>query len=88
MAITLNRRNASRRMLTRRVVAWARGPTFARDIAIVLAIKFALLAALKLAFFNDPQAQNMSLPPAQVAQALFPVSVSPPPPSQGAHHAR
>ncbi|SDH51124.1 hypothetical protein SAMN04487926_10596 [Paraburkholderia steynii] len=90
MAITLNHRNATRRTLASRIVAWARGPTFARDIVIVLAIKFALLFALKFAFFNHPQAQNMSLPPAQVAQALLsvPVSVPAPPSNQGANHAR
>ncbi len=65
---------------------WARGPTFARDIAIVLAIKFVLLIALKLAFFNHPQAEHMMLPPAQVAQALLSVPASNPP--RGNHHAR
>jgi hypothetical protein len=90
MAITLNQRNAARRTLVSRIVAWARGPTFARDILIVLAIKFALLFALKFAFFNHPQAQNMSLPPAQVAQALLsvPASASPPPSTRGLNHAR
>lgn len=90
MAITLNHRNATRRTLSSRIVAWARGPTFARDILIVLAIKFALLFALKFAFFNHPQAQNMSLPPAQVAQALLsvPASVPSPPSTQGVNHAR
>jgi hypothetical protein len=90
MATTLNHRNASRRALAGRIVAWARGPTFARDMLIVLAIKFALLIALKFAFFNHPQARNMSLPPAQVAQALLsvPASVPSPPPPKGASHAR
>ncbi|WP_109479320.1 cytochrome oxidase putative small subunit CydP [Paraburkholderia sp. C35] len=90
MAITLNQRKASRRTLASRIVAWARGPTFARDIAIVLAIKFALLFALKFAFFNHPQAQNMSLPPAQVTQALLsvPMSAPPPPSTRGDSHAR
>jgi hypothetical protein len=73
MALTLNHRNPSRRTLGSRIAAWARGPTFARDILIVLAIKFVLLLALKLAFFNDPQAQDMSMPPARVAQALLSV---------------
>jgi hypothetical protein len=90
MATTLNHRNPLRRSLARGVVAWARGPTFARDILIVLAIKFALLIALKFAFFNHPQARNMSLPPAQVAQALLsvPASTPSPPPHQGDNHAR
>ena len=72
--------------LRTRVVAWARGPTLARDIAIVLAIKFALLMTLKYAFFNHPQAENMALPPAQVAQALLSVPASHP--SQGDSNAR
>ncbi|MBN3759117.1 hypothetical protein G3N95_39845 [Paraburkholderia sp. Tr-20389] len=90
MATTLNQRNASRRTLVSRIVACARGPTFARDILIVLAIKFALLIALKFAFFNHPQAQNMSLPPAQVAQALLsvPASAQSPLPHRGDNHAR
>ena len=65
---------------------WVRGPTLARDIAIVLAIKFVLLMALKFAFFNHPQAEHMSLPPEQVAQALLSVPASHP--SQGDQHAR
>ncbi|MBN3760191.1 cytochrome oxidase putative small subunit CydP [Burkholderia sp. Ac-20365] len=90
MAITINHRNPSRRTLASRIVAWARGPTFARDILIVLAIKFALLFALKFAFFNHPQAQNMSLPPAQVAEALLsvPASAPTPPSTRGDNHAR
>ena len=90
MAITLIQRNASRRTLASRIGAWVRGPTFARDILIVLAIKFALLFALKFAFFNHPQAQNMSLPPAQVAEALLsvPASAPTPPSARGDNHAR
>jgi hypothetical protein len=86
MTITLNHRNPSRRGLRARCAAWARGPTFARDIVIVLAIKFALLMILKYAFFNHPQAEHMSLPPAEVAQALLAVPASHP--SQGGPHAR
>ena len=81
MTITLNHRNPLRAACVRcvtRIVRWARGPTFGRDIALVLAIKFVLLIALKLAFFNHPQAQHMSLPPAQVAQALLSVPASNP----------
>ncbi|ACC69493.1 cytochrome oxidase putative small subunit CydP [Paraburkholderia phymatum] len=90
MATTLNHRNATHRALASRIVAWARGPTFARDILIVLAIKFLLLIALKFAFFNHPQARNMSLPPAQVAQALLsvPASVQSPLQHRGDNHAR
>jgi hypothetical protein len=86
MTITLNPRNPLRAASWTRIARWARGPTFARDITIVLAIKFALLFALKFAFFNHPQAQHMSLPPEQVAQALLSVPASHP--SEGDHHAR
>ncbi|RDK04218.1 cytochrome oxidase putative small subunit CydP [Paraburkholderia lacunae] len=86
MTIALNRNNAHRPGLRKRLAAWVRGPTLARDIAIVLAIKFALLMALKYTFFNHPQAEHMSLPPEQVAQALLSVPVSHP--SQGDPHAR
>lgn len=86
MTIALNRNNNPRPGLRKRLAAWARGPTLARDIAIVLAIKFALLMVLKYAFFNHPQAEHMSLPPDQVAQALL--SVPAPHPSQGDQHAR
>ena len=86
MTIALNRNNNPRSSLRKRLAAWVRGPTLARDIAIVLAIKFVLLMALKYTFFNHPQAEHMSLPPEQVAQALLsaPASHS----SQGDQHAR
>jgi hypothetical protein len=86
MTITLNHRSPSRRSLRTRCADWARGPTFARDIAIVLAIKLTLLMVLKYAFFNHPQAEHMSLPPAEVAQALLSIPASHP--SQGDSHAR
>ncbi|MGH8780815.1 cytochrome oxidase putative small subunit CydP [Paraburkholderia sp.] len=86
MTFSLDRRPSPRLALRGRIAAWARGPTFARDIVIVLIIKFALLMILKYAFFNHPQAENMSLPPAQVAQALL--SVPAPNPPQGDQHAR
>ncbi|CAE6689355.1 cytochrome oxidase putative small subunit CydP [Paraburkholderia haematera] len=86
MTIALNRHNTPRSSLRKRLAAWARGPTLARDIAIVLAIKFALLMVLKYAFFNHPQAEHMSLPPEQVAQALLSAPASHP--SQGDQHAR
>lgn len=76
-------------LLRARLLQWARGPTFARDIVLVLVIKLVLLTALKYAFFNHPQAENMTLPPAVVAQALLsvpaPPAASPPGanPSQG-----
>ncbi|MGU7781412.1 cytochrome oxidase putative small subunit CydP [Burkholderia sp. PU8-34] len=67
-----------------RIAAWARGPTLARDIAIVLVIKLILLMALKYAFFNHPQAEHMSLPPAAVAEKLL--SVPAPASTQGDQH--
>ena len=86
MTTTLRDRNTPRGSLRAWLAGWVRGPTFGRDIAIVLAIKFALLMALKYTFFNHPQAEHMSLPPDQVAQALLsaPASHS----SQGDQHAR
>ncbi|MBN3792307.1 cytochrome oxidase putative small subunit CydP [Burkholderia sp. Ac-20353] len=67
-----------------RIAAWARGPTLARDITVVLIVKLALLMALKYAFFNHPQAEHMSLPPAAVAEKLL--SVPAPVPTQGDQH--
>ncbi|SIT36945.1 conserved hypothetical protein [Paraburkholderia ribeironis] len=86
MTIALNRNITLRSRWHKRFTGWVRGPTMARDIAIVLAIKFVLLMVLKYTFFNHPQAQHMSLPPEQVAQALLstPASHS----SQGDQHAR
>ena len=81
MTLVLNRKTTRRRSLRQRFHGWVRGPTLARDIAIVLAIKFVLLMAL-----NHPQAEHMSLPPEQVAQALLSVPASHP--SQGDQHAR
>jgi hypothetical protein len=67
-----------------RIAAWARGPTLARDISLVLIVKLVLLMALKYAFFNHPQADHMSLPPAAVAEKLL--SVPAPVSSQGDQH--
>ncbi|KVD88916.1 hypothetical protein WS62_16425 [Burkholderia sp. ABCPW 14] len=67
-----------------RVAAWARGPTLTRDIAIVLVFKLILLVALKYAFFNHPQAEHMSLPPAVVAAQLL--STTPSEPIRGDRH--
>ncbi|AOJ70938.1 MULTISPECIES: cytochrome oxidase putative small subunit CydP [Burkholderia] len=67
-----------------RVAAWARGPTLARDLSIVLLFKLILLVALKYAFFNHPQAEHMSLPPAVVAAKLL--SATPYAPTQGDRH--
>ncbi|WP_028227696.1 cytochrome oxidase putative small subunit CydP [Paraburkholderia ferrariae] len=77
-----------------RLLRWARGPTFARDIVFVLAFKLVLLMALKYTFFNHPQAENMNMPPADVARAILSVSVPTAPsqspatnPTQGDPHA-
>lgn len=43
----------------------------ARDITLVLIVKLILLMSLKYAFFNHPQAEHMSLPPAAVAEKLL-----------------
>ncbi|HDR9494131.1 TPA: hypothetical protein QDC04_005558 [Burkholderia stabilis] len=67
-----------------RIVAWARGPTLARDITLVLIVKLILLMSLKYAFFNHPQAEHMSLPPAAVAERLL--SVPAPASTEGDHH--
>ncbi|WP_321907643.1 MULTISPECIES: cytochrome oxidase putative small subunit CydP [unclassified Paraburkholderia] len=86
-------------LLRTRIFQWMRGPTFARDIALVLVIKLVLLMALKYAFFSHPQAEDMNMPPAAVAQAILAVptasrpqpSVSQPPampPQRGDRHAR
>ncbi|MBC8746918.1 MULTISPECIES: cytochrome oxidase putative small subunit CydP [Paraburkholderia] len=86
MTIALNRSSSVRSRWRGRFTRWVRGPTLARDIAIILAIKFTLLMALKFTFFNHPQAEHMMLPPEQVAQALLSVPV--PHPSRGDQHAR
>jgi len=57
-----------------KLAGWVRGPTFARDIVAVVAFKLVLLVALKFAFFNHPQAENMSMSPAEVAHAILSVS--------------
>jgi hypothetical protein len=63
--------------LRTRIREWVRGPTFARDIVLVLTIKLVLLMALKYAFFNHPQAQDMNMPPAAVAHAILAVPMQP-----------
>lgn len=59
--------------LRARFQRWVRGPTLGRDLTAVLIFKLVLLIALKYAFFNHPQAQNMSMPPADVARAILSV---------------
>ncbi|SMG32066.1 cytochrome oxidase putative small subunit CydP [Paraburkholderia susongensis] len=86
MTLALNRNSTLRTRWRNRFTRWVRGPTLARDIAIILAIKLVLLMALKYTFFNHPQAQHMTLPPEQVAQALLSVPVQHP--SRGDQHAR
>jgi hypothetical protein len=81
------RHDSALALLIPRLGQLMRRPTLARDIVVVLAIKFLLLMALKYTFFNHPQAPGMELPPADVAQALL--SVSPTPDHrQGNHHAQ
>jgi hypothetical protein len=75
-----------KRSIKTRIAVWLRGNTLARDITVALAIKLLLLVTLKFAFFNQPQAKHMSMPPAAVAQALFAVPASSA--SQGVQHAQ
>jgi hypothetical protein len=89
--ISINKEPAPRRQRSAgtpgwraRIAAWARGPTLARDIALVLIAKLILLMSLKYAFFNHPQAEHMSLPPAVVAEKLL--SVPAPASTDGDHH--
>jgi hypothetical protein len=56
-----------------RFLRWVRGPTLARDVVAVVALKVALLIALKFAFFDHPTAGNMSMPPAEVAHVILSV---------------
>lgn len=86
MTTVLERSNPRRSRLRQRLSGWLSGPTLARDIAIVLAIKIAFLMVLKFAFFNHPQADHMVMPPDEVAQALL--SPRPVNQSQGDPHAR
>jgi hypothetical protein len=60
------------------------GSSLKVELIVVLALKAALLFALKELFFSHPAAENMQLPPAVVAQALLhaPASV------KGARHAK
>ncbi|AIO77298.1 cytochrome oxidase putative small subunit CydP [Burkholderia multivorans] len=82
--ISINQEPARPRGWRARVVAWAHGPTLARDITLVLIVKLVLLLSLKYAFFNHPQAEHMSLPPAAVAEKLL--SVPAPASTEGDHH--
>jgi hypothetical protein len=59
----------------------------ARDLAIVVVLKIAVLMALKYAFFNHPQAQHMEMPPGDVARQLLSGSTASPG-SEGKHHAQ
>jgi len=86
MNIAVNHSSSFRSRWRNRFIAWVRGPTLARDLTIILVIKFVLLMTLKYTFFNHPQAEHMTLPPEQVARALL--SAPAPHPSQGDQHAR
>lgn len=73
--------------LSRRFPAWLRDRPLARDIAIILCIKFVLLMVIKYAFFNQPVARHMSLPPDVVAHQLLATPINPRS-TQGDHDAR
>jgi hypothetical protein len=74
--------------IRKRVSAWFRGPTLTRDLVVIVVIKFALLLILKYVFFNHPQAENMTMPPAEVARQLLSIPLSLPSESEGNHHAQ
>jgi hypothetical protein len=74
------------RRVPQRIALWVRSPAFSRDIALVLAVKFVLLIALKYAFFNHATAVDMAVPSADVARALL--STLPSRPHQGVGHAQ
>jgi type III secretory pathway component EscU len=77
-----------RSSIVKRASAWLYGPTLVRDLAIIVAIKFVILMILKYAFFNHPQAENMNMPPAEVAQQMLSVPLSTMSESEGKHHAQ
>lgn len=61
-----------------------RGGSLKVELIVVLAVKAALLFALKELFFSHPAAEHMHLPPADVARALLDTPAS----TQGAAHAK
>ncbi|PLZ03427.1 hypothetical protein CY652_06375 [Burkholderia sp. WAC0059] len=87
MASPSDRRRRPGGSLRERLARWSHGPSFAHDLAVVLAFKLVLLMALKYAFFNHPQAKDMSMPPASVAEAILsvPAPNTPPPGDSHAH---
>jgi hypothetical protein len=68
--------------------AWFHGPTLTRDLVVIVAIKFALLMILKYTFFNHPQAENMTMPPAEVARHMLSIPSAIPSEPEGNHHAQ
>ena len=51
---------------------------FAREISLILLIKFLLLVLIWWAFFSEPAAKHMRLDPARVEQQLLRVPVTEP----------
>jgi len=53
---------------------WRRGrlSPLARDIVVILGVKFVVLTALWWAFFSHPVAPHMSVEPQRVGERLFP----------------
>ena len=82
------RSGASRSRIGKRVSAWFHGPTLTRDMVVIVAIKFALLMILKYTFFNHPQAEDMTMPPAEVARRMLSIPLTIPSESEGNHHAQ
>jgi hypothetical protein len=82
------RSKTSRTTTRKRVSAWFQGPTLTRDLAVIVVIKFVLLMILKYAFFNHPQAENMTMPPAEVARQMLSIPPTLTSESEGNHHAQ
>ena len=64
--------------------AWSRSTPLAREIALVLIFKFALLWMIWWAFFSDPAARQLQLDLSQVQQQLLKPAV----PAEHAHAKR
>jgi hypothetical protein len=82
------RSKTSRTSIRKRASAWFHGPTLTRDLVVIVAIKFALLMILKYTFFNHPRAENMTMPPAEVARQMLSIPLTIPSEPEGNHHAQ
>jgi hypothetical protein len=82
------RSKANRTSIGKRVSAWFHGSTLTRDLSVIVVIKFGLLMILKYIFFNHPQAENMTMPPAEVARQVLSLSPAIPSEPKGNHHAQ